>query len=53
MELVDRLCAGGRSVVLVTHHDDEVGGAVTHELRLCAGRVERSGALPAAAARGC
>jgi molybdate transport system ATP-binding protein len=49
MALVDRLCEGGRSVVLVTHHDDEVGQAITHELRLCAGRVERSGALPGAA----
>jgi len=52
MDLVDRLCASGRSVVLVTHHDDEVGAAITHELRLCAGRVERSGPLPAAARRG-
>jgi molybdate transport system ATP-binding protein len=45
MDLVDRLCLSGRSVVLVTHHDDEVVPAIGWELRLCAGRVERAGPL--------
>jgi molybdate transport system ATP-binding protein len=48
MALVDRLCSGGRSVVLVTHHDDEVSPAFTHELRLRAGQVERAGPILAA-----
>lgn len=45
MELVERLCRGGRSVVLVTHHDDEVLPAISFELRLRDGRVERAGPL--------
>jgi molybdate transport system ATP-binding protein len=45
MDLVERLCRSGRSVVLVTHHDDEVVPAVRHELRLLDGRVERQGPL--------
>ncbi len=45
MDLVDALCRSGRAVVLVTHHDDEVVGAVARELRLRDGRVERAGPL--------
>jgi molybdate transport system ATP-binding protein len=43
MDLVDRLCRAGRSVVLVTHHDDEVLPSIGFELRLSGGRVERAG----------
>ncbi|HET8733193.1 MAG TPA: ATP-binding cassette domain-containing protein, partial [Anaeromyxobacteraceae bacterium] len=43
MDLVDRLCRSGRSVVLVTHHDDEVVPSLSHELLLRDGRVERAG----------
>ncbi|MEI7706265.1 MAG: ATP-binding cassette domain-containing protein [Deltaproteobacteria bacterium] len=43
MDLVDRLVREGRSVVLVTHHDDEVVSSLTHELLLRGGRVERAG----------
>ena len=46
MDLVERLCRGGRSVVLVTHHDDEVLPGISFELRLRDGRVERAGPLP-------
>jgi ABC-type molybdenum transport system ATPase subunit/photorepair protein PhrA len=46
MDLVDRICRSGRSVVLVTHHDDEVLPSIAFELRLRDGRVERAGALP-------
>ncbi len=46
MALVDRICRGGRSVVLVTHHDDEVLPSIAFELRLRDGRVERAGPLP-------
>jgi molybdate transport system ATP-binding protein len=46
MDLVDRICRSGRSVVLVTHHDDEVIPSIAFELRLRDGRVERAGALP-------
>ena len=46
MELVDALCRAGRPVVLVTHHDDEVLPSIAFELRLRAGRVERSGPCP-------
>jgi len=52
MDLVSRLCRSGRSVVLVTHHDDEVVPDVGWELRLRAGRVERVGPAPAAEASG-
>jgi molybdate transport system ATP-binding protein len=43
MDLVDRLCRSGRTVVLVTHHDDEVVPALERELRLRDGAVERAG----------
>ena len=46
MDLVDRLCRAGRSVVLVTHHDDEVFPSIGFEMWLRDGRVERTGALP-------
>jgi molybdate transport system ATP-binding protein len=46
MDLVDRICRGGRSAVLVTHHDDEVLPSIAFELRLRDGRVERAGPLP-------
>jgi len=46
MDLVERLCRDGRSAILVTHHDDEVIPAISFELRLRDGRVERSGPLP-------
>jgi ABC-type molybdenum transport system ATPase subunit/photorepair protein PhrA len=42
MDLVDRLCRSGRTVVLVTHHDDEVIPSVARELWLRDGRVERA-----------
>jgi molybdate transport system ATP-binding protein len=42
MDLVDRLCRSGRTVVLVTHHDDEVIPSVTRELWLRDGQVERA-----------
>ncbi len=45
MELVDRLCRAGRSVVLVTHHDDEVLPSIGFEMRLAGGRVERAGPI--------
>jgi ABC-type molybdenum transport system ATPase subunit/photorepair protein PhrA len=45
MELVDRLCRAGRSVVLVTHHDDEVLASIGFEMRLAGGRVERAGPI--------
>jgi molybdate transport system ATP-binding protein len=45
MELVDRLCRSGRTVVLVTHHDDEVLPCIRNELRLREGRVERAGVV--------
>jgi len=48
MALVDGLCRSGRGVVLVTHHDDEVVGAIELELRLRDGRVERAGPIRAA-----
>jgi len=47
IDLVDRLCRSGRGAVLVTHHDDEVAGALGFELRLRDGRVDAARALPA------
>jgi len=44
MDLVGRLAASGRAVVLVTHHDDEVLPCLDRELWLRDGRVVRSGA---------
>jgi len=43
MDLVDRLSRLGRSLVLVTHHDDEVVPAIERELWLEGGRVTSSG----------
>ena len=40
MNLVDRLCRAGRSIVLVTHHDGEVVPSIRNELRLRDGQVE-------------
>jgi molybdate transport system ATP-binding protein len=52
MELVDRLCRAGRTIVLVTHHDDELVPSIRHELRLRDGQVERAGPIPRAAPPG-
>jgi molybdate transport system ATP-binding protein len=52
MHLVDRLCRAGRTVVLVTHHDDEVIPSIRNELRLRDGQVERAGPIPPAAPPG-
>ncbi len=45
MALVDGLSRAGTSLVLVTHHDDEVLSSIGLEIRLRDGRVERSGPL--------
>jgi ABC-type molybdenum transport system ATPase subunit/photorepair protein PhrA len=48
MELVDRLCRSGRTVILVTHHDDEVLPCLRREMRLRDGCVERAGPIGSA-----
>ncbi len=45
LALVDDLLANGTTVILATHHREELPRLASHELLLCAGRAERATVL--------
>lgn len=47
LALLDELAAGGTTLIVISHHEDDVPGIVTHELWMERGRIVREAGPPA------